>query len=157
MKHSGMAKVLAVVLALISLSLLVSGIYGLHTAARDRKKETAQLDQLRNTADEYRGVLAARMEPEEYEALSKECETRQKTYDDDAAKHRKDLSAFTAARGAMEKAEELLTQTETALQTARSQYESGKKALDMQEKTVSKFYEQILEYEPLLEEGENLL
>ncbi len=157
MKYPGLTKILSLVLALLSLSLLVSGIYGLYTAARDRNRGTEELEKIRDTTDEYRSVLAAKMEPEEYEKLSRELETRQKSYDTDAAKHRKELAAFTASRGAMEKAEELLSKSETALRTARTQYESGKKALELQEKTIKKFADQVSEWEPMLEAGENLL
>ena len=157
MKFSGLTKLMSVLLALLSLSLLVSGIYGLHTAARDRNRGNTELDQLRDSVEEYRSVLAARMEPEEYEKLCRDLESRQKTYDADAARHRKDLAAFTAARGAMEKAEEIISKSEAALRTARTQYETGKKTLELQEKTMKKSADQITEYEPLIEAGENLL
>ena len=75
MKYTGLTKILSVLLALLSLSLLVSGIYGLYTAARDRNRGNAELEQIRDTADEYRSVLAARMEPEEFGKLSRELET----------------------------------------------------------------------------------
>ena len=157
MKYTGLTKILAVILALISLSLLVSGSYGLRTAARDRDRKLVELDQIQNTTDEYRSVLAARMDPVEYEKLCRELDNRQQAYDTDAAQHRKDLTTFTAARGAMEKAEDTLSRAEAALQTARTQYESGKKALELQEKTINKFYGQVSKYEPMLEAGENLL
>ena len=70
MKFSGLTKLLSVLLALLSLSLLVSGIYGLYTASRDRNRENTELEQLRDTTDEYRSVLAARMDPAEYEKLT---------------------------------------------------------------------------------------
>lgn len=157
MKFSGLTKLMSVLLALLSLSLLVSGIYGLYTASRDRNRENTELEQLRDTTDEYRSVLAARMDPAEYEKLTSDLAARQKTFDTDADRHRKNLTAFTAARGAMEKAEEIISKSEAALHIARTQYETGKKTLELQEKTMKKYADQITDYEPLIEAGESLL
>ena len=156
-KHNGLIRILSVLMAVISLSLLVSGIYGMYMAARDRNRENTELERIRDTADEYRSVLAQRMDPEEYEDLSRSMEARQNTYDSDMTKHRKDLAAFTAARGALETAEETLARSETALQTAKSQYESGKKTMELLDKTVTKLYDQMMEAKPLLDEGTTLL
>ena len=129
MKTKGLIRFLALCLAVISLSMLVSGGLGIRAANKDRRKDDSELQDLRSRIDEYREISAALMDRTSYEDLNKTLEEKQKKYDSETAKHRSELTAYTATNTGLEMGTAALNQAESALETGKTQYETGRKAL----------------------------
>lgn len=129
MKTTGWTRFLALCLAVISLSMLVSGGLGIRAANKERRKDESELRDLRSWIDEYREISAALMDRVPYEELNKTLEEKQKKYDTDTAKHRADLSTYTATNGGLEMGTAALNQAESALETGKTQIVTLKKAL----------------------------
>ena len=129
MKTKGLIRFLALCLAVISLSMLVSGGLGIRAANKDRRKDDSELQDLRSRIDEYREISAALMDRTSYEDLNKTLEEKQKKYDTETAKHRSELTAYTATNTGLEMGTAALNQAESALETGKTQYETGRKAL----------------------------
>ena len=139
MKTPGWTRFLALCLAVISLSMLVSGGLGIRAANKERRKDESELQDLRGRIDEYREVSAALMDRVSYEELNRALEEKQKKYDADTAKHRAELSTYTAANGGLEMGNAALNQAESALETGKTQYEMGKKALNRSRNAIGRF------------------
>ena len=129
MKTKGLIRFLALCLAVISLSMLVSGGLGIRAANKERRKDDSELQDLRSRIDEYREISAALMDRTSYEDLNKTLEEKQKKYDSETAKHRSELTAYTATNTGLEMGTAALNQAESALETGKTQYETGRKAL----------------------------
>ena len=129
LKTSGWTRFLALCLAVISLSMLVSGGLGIRAANRERLKDESELQDLRSQIDEYREISAALMDRASYEQLNQTLDEKQKQYNTDTAKHRADLSTYTATNSGLEMGTAALNQAESALETGKTQYEMGRKAL----------------------------
>ena len=129
MKTKGLIRFLALCLAVISLSMLVSGGLGIRAANKERRKDDSELQDLRSRIDEYREISAALMDRISYEDLNKTLEEKQKKYDTETAKHRSELTAYTATNTGLEMGTAALNQAESALETGKTQYETGRKAL----------------------------
>ena len=129
MKTSGWTRFLALCLAVISLSMLVSGGLGIRAANRERLKDESELQDLRSQIDEYREISAALMDRASYEQLNQTLDKKQKQYNIDTAKHRADLSTYTATNSGLEMGTAALNQAENALEAGKTQYEMGRKAL----------------------------
>ena len=74
MKTTGWTRFLALCLAVISLSMLVSGGLGIRAANKERRKDESELRDLRSRIDEYREISAALMDQVSYEELNKTLE-----------------------------------------------------------------------------------
>ena len=121
---------MAICLAVISLSMLVSGGLGLHAAKKERRKGDAEIQSLRNSIDEYREISALLMDRESYEKLNAALKDQQKKYESDTARHRADLANYSATNGGLEMGAKALGQAEAALAAGRTQYEVGKRSLE---------------------------
>ena len=129
LKTSGWTRFLALCLAVISLSMLVSGGLGIRAANRERLKDESELQDIRSRIDEYREISAALMDRASYEQLNQTLDKKQKQYNIDTAKHRADLSTYTATNSGLEMGTAALNQAENALEAGKTQYEMGRKAL----------------------------
>jgi len=129
LKTTGWTRFLALCLAVISLSMLVSGGLGIRAANKERRKDESELRDLQSRIDEYREISAALMDRVSYEELNKTLEEKQKKYDTDTAKHRADLSTYTATNGGLEMGTAALDQAESALETGKTQIATLRKAL----------------------------
>ncbi len=164
MKRSGMTRFLALCLAVISLSMLVSGGLGIRAANKERQKNESELQDLRSRIDEYRQISAALMDRVSYEDMSRSLEEKQKKYDADTARHRADLSTYTATNSGLEMGTAALNQAESALENGKTQYEMGLKALKSSLKAfnqiaavIEPFQTQMGTIEELLSLSENML
>ena len=139
MKRSGWTRFLALCLAVISLSMLVSGGLGIRAANKDRRKSESELQDLRSRIDEYRQISAALMDRASYENLNRSLEEKQEKYNADTARHRADLSTYTATNSGLEMGTAALNQAESALENGKTQYEMGLKALNRSMNAIGRF------------------
>ncbi len=153
MKRSGLIKGLALLLAIISLSTLVSGLFGMRSAAKDRQKNEAELADLQNGIDDYRNLIAQMLDSDDYDQLRAALEKQQRNYDRTTTRHRKELAAFTATNGGLEMGAQSLAQAEAAMASGRTQLEAGKQQLQLQAAAFQTVYETAMAGKKQLEDS----
>ena len=157
MKHPTLSRIMAILLTLISLSALVSGFYGLHKAEKDKSREDNELYELRDTAEEYRTVLALLSDRESYDSLKESLEKLQEEQDSESAAHRQDLASYTATRGGVESGVEALQQAQEALDEGNALFQNAAAQFLAQEEAFKKIYESAMEGKAQLEQSLPLL
>ena len=130
MKTSGLTRFLAACLALISLSMLVSGVLGMRSAAKERRKNDAEIQDLQTKIDDYREISALLMDKDSYSDLNDDLEAQQKQYDNDASHHRTELATYSATNGGLQMGIEAMAQARAALSAGKMQYETIVKLLN---------------------------
>ncbi len=153
MKYTGLRKLLAVCLVIISLSTLVSGFFGLRSSAKDRRKNEEELADIQSSIDDYRSIIALQMDGVDYDSLKETLEKQQKTYDKDTNRHKKDLAAFTATNGGLEAGAQALAQAEAAMASGKTQYEAGKRQLELQAAAFQTIYDTAMAGKQQLEDS----
>ena len=130
MKTSGLTRFLAACLALISLSMLVSGILGLRSAAKEHRKDDAEIQDLQTKIDDYREISALLMDNESYSDLNDALKEQQEKYDSDISHHRTELATYSATNGGLQMGIEAMAQAKAALSAGKMQYETIVKLLE---------------------------
>ena len=153
MKRSGLIKGLALFLAIISLSTLVSGLFGMRSAAKDRQKNEDELADLQNDIDDYRNLIAQMLDSDDYDQLRAALEKQQRNYDRTTTRHRKELATFTATNGGLEMGAQSLAQAEAAMASGRTQLEAGKQQLQLQASAFQTVYETAMAGKKQLEDS----
>ena len=126
MKTSGLTRFLALCLALISLSMMVSGTLGLRSAAKEHRKGDAEIQDLQAKIDDYREISALLMDKDSYSDLSNALEEQQTKYDSDTAHHRTELATYSATNGGLQMGIEAMAHAKAALSAGKMQYEIGR-------------------------------
>ena len=152
-----MIKILTLVLAAVSLSTLVSGIYGMHFAIKDRKSRSDELFLLQSQIEDYRDAAVRLSELPEAEFIRTSLDALSRDHQELSTHHRKELSVYTAAKGGLEAGERGLADARAALTAGKAQYESGKKQLEMQTEAFESIFGIAAEAETLLNELAPLL
>ena len=153
MKRSGLTKALSILLAIISLSALVSGLFGMRSAVKDRQKGEEELTSLQNNIDDYRNLTALMMDSDDYDQLRTALEKQKRDYDRTTTQHRKDLAIFTATNGGLETGAQSLAQAEAAMASGRTQLEAGKQQLQLQAAAFQTIYETAMAGKKQLEDS----
>ena len=157
MKHPIVIKILTLILAAVSLSTLVSGIYGMHFALKDRKIRNDEILLLQSQIEEYRETVVRLSELPEAEAIRTSLDTVNREHQALSIHHRKELSVYTAAKGGLDAGARGLTDARAALTAGKAQYESGKKQMEMQTEALEPVFDVAAEAESLLNELAPLL
>ena len=145
MKTSWLTRLLALFLAVISLSMLVSGALGMRSAAKDRRKGENEVQDLQQKIDDYRDVRALLMDSAAYGSLNERLKKQQEKYDNETARHRTALTTYTATNSGLQIGMEALAQAQALLTAGKTQYEAGRKTLETQLKAFEKIYQMAVE------------
>ena len=145
MKTSWLTRLLALFLAVISLSILVSGALGMRSAAKDRRKGENEVQDLQQKIDDYRDVRAVLMDSAAYGSLNERLKKQQEKYDNETARHRTALTTYTATNSGLQIGMEALAQAQALLTAGKTQYEAGRKTLETQLKAFEKIYQMAVE------------
>ncbi len=152
MKHPTVIKTLALILAAISLSALVSGIYGLHFALKARNSDNNEIRLLQSQIEEYRDISVRLTELPDIEAISFSLDKVKQDHQALSTHHRKELSIYTATKSGLEAGVKGLAEARAALTTGKAQYESEKKQLEMQTEAFEQIFVIAAEAEQLINE-----
>lgn len=133
MKHQALARVFAVVLAILCLLLLATGVRGFG-------KADEELDERRAWEEKYAERIQSYVELESelagsisYEEAQKELEKRLEQHESDASRHRTDTALHTAEKGGNQMGADLIWEAMPELQNAKSDLEDAKKQLAQKE------------------------
>ena len=95
MKHPALTRVLAIVLAILCLTMGMAGWLGLRRAERDRQSALDEAERLRGRVEEYQTLLARLEGNKSYNKQTEKIDTKQAAHDKDSAEHRTELSTYT--------------------------------------------------------------
>ena len=130
--------------------MLVSGLLGIRSAAKEKRKGDEEIHNLRTTIDSYRDISALLMESEDYDTLNETLVEKQKQYENETAHHRSELATYSATNSGLEMGMESLNQAKAALELGRSQYEAGKRSLQAMEQAIYQAYALFDQYSELI-------
>ena len=129
MKHQALARVFAVVLAILCLLLLVTGVRGFG-------KADEELNERRAWEEKYAGRIQTYVELEaelagsiSYEEAQRELEKRLEQHEADASQHRTDTALHTAEKGGNQMGADLIWEAMPELQSAKGDLEEAKRQL----------------------------
>ena len=95
MKHPVLTRVLAIVLAILSLTMGMAGWLGLRRAERDRQSALDEAERLRGRVAEYRELMENLTGSRSYNKQTEKIEKKQSSHDRDSAEHRTELNTYT--------------------------------------------------------------
>ena len=95
MKHPVLTRVLAIVLAILSLTMGMAGWLGLRRAERDRQSALDEAERLRGRVAEYQDLMENLAGSRSYNKQTEKIEKKQSSHDRDSAEHRTELNTYT--------------------------------------------------------------
>ena len=95
MKHPALTRVLAIVLAILCLTMGMAGWLGLRRAERDRQSALDEAERLRGRVEEYQTLLTRLEGNKSYNKQTEKIDNKQAAHDKDSAEHRTELSTYT--------------------------------------------------------------
>ena len=133
MKHPALARVFAIVLALLSSFMLINGALGFGKADGTLQESLEYCQRVEDKLDEYEEVDAQLENSISYDEAYEELKRLQDEHDEEAAQHRTDLATHTATMGGYTMGVDMIMDGREQLNTAKQELESGKQQLQQQE------------------------
>ena len=133
MKHPALARVFAIVLALLSSFMLINGALGFSKADGTLQESLEYCQRVEDKLNEYEELDAKLENSISYDEAYEELERLQEEHDEEAAQHRTDLATHTATMGGYTMGVDMITDGKAQLDAAKQELESGKQQLAQQE------------------------
>ena len=95
MKHPALTRVLAIVLAILCLTMGMAGWLGLRRAERERQSALDEAERLRGRVAEYQTLMTKLEGNKSYNKQTEKIDKKQAAHDKDSAEHRTELSTYT--------------------------------------------------------------
>ncbi|MEI3101750.1 MAG: hypothetical protein V8T45_08215 [Oscillospiraceae bacterium] len=133
MKHPALARVFAIVLALLSSFMLINGALGFSKADGTLQESLEYCQRVEDKLNEYEELDAKLENSISYDEAYEELERLQEEHDEEAAQHRTDLATHTATMGGYTMGVDMMTDGKAQLDAAKQELESGKQQLAQQE------------------------
>ncbi len=133
MKHPALARVFAIVLALLSSFMLINGALGFGKADGTLQESLEYCQRVEDKLAEYEELDAKLENSISYDEAYEELERLQDEHDEEAAQHRTDLATHTATMGGYTMGVDMIMDGREQLNTAKQELESGKQQLEQQE------------------------
>lgn len=133
MKHPALARVFAIVLALLSSFMLINGALGFSKADGTLQESLEYCQRIEDKLNEYEELDAKLENSISYDEAYEELERLQEEHDEEAAQHRTDLATHTATMGGYTMGVDMITDGKAQLEAAKQKLESGKQQLTAQE------------------------
>ena len=157
LKHPALARILAIVLAILCLVMLLAGAGIVRAALKDRDRGLADLQRLETRIERYDEILGRLEGTERYAQVNKSLTADQEAHDEQAVQHRTDLAIYTATRSGLLTGAAQLQEAQDALTQGRAQYEAGLALFQQQEAAFYEGYAQFQEGKRQLAEGRKTL
>lgn len=123
MKHPALTQALAIVLVVLSLTMGAAGVLGLRSAADDARGVLASAERLRQRAENYRTLAALLDGTVSYAEQNAALEERVSQHDRDSAKHRSELSLFTATKYGINMGTDAIDEADAQFAAVRAQFD----------------------------------
>lgn len=153
MKHPALARVFAIVLAIISVFMLLDGATGFMEADTQLRERLDGYQRIEDKAAEYTELDAELENSISYEEAFEELEKLLDKHEDDAAQHRTDLATHTATMGGYTLAVDMINDGKQKLAAAKQELESGKSQLAQQEENLNRMLALYEQSKPVLEQA----
>lgn len=153
MKHPALARVFAIVLALLSAFMLINGALGFGKADGKLQESLEYFQRIEDKLNEYEELDAKLENSISYEEAFEELERLQDEHDEEAAQHRTDLATHTATMGGYTMGVEMIRDGKAQLELAKQELESGKKQLEEQETALNQGVAAFESGKPMMEAG----
>ena len=157
LKHPALARIFAIVLAILCLVMLLAGAGIVRAALKDRDRGLADLQRLETRIERYDEILGQLEGTERYAQVNKSLTADQEAHDEQAVQHRTDLAIYTATRSGLLTGAAQLQEAQDALTQGRAQYEAGLALFQQQEAAFYEGYAQFQEGKRQLAEGRKTL
>lgn len=145
MKHPVLARVFAIVLAVLCLVMLLAGVFGLRSAARDRQRAMEDTGRLRDRAASYIDALAALEGGTPYQEANETLQRHQAEHDKLASRHRSEMAMYTATQSGLRSGTAAMDQADAAFAEGKKQYEAGLAEFNRQAAAFDEQYRQFQE------------
>ena len=142
MKHPALARVFAIVLAVLCLVMLLAGVFGIRSTMDELLRGQEDYARLADRIEEYRVIADALSGTISYEESSKALEERQEQHEDEAAQHRMDLATYTATKSGINQGIAALDEADAQFAAGKQQYLEGLKTFEEQEAAFNAGYAQ---------------
>ena len=143
MKHQALARVFAVVLAILCLLMLISGVKGFGKADEELAERRAWEEKFAGRIQNYVELEAELAGSISYEEAQKELEKRLEQHEADASQHRTDTALHTAEKGGNQMGADMIWEAMPEVKGARQELEEGKWQLSQKEKTFENVKQQV--------------
>ena len=153
MKHPALARVFAIVLALLSAFMLINGTLGFGKADGELQESLEYCQRIEDKLSEYEELDAKLENSISYDEAYEELERLQDEHDEEAAQHRTDLATHTATMGGYTMGVDMIRDGKAQLDAAKQELESSKKQLEEQEKTINQAVAAFDAGKPMMETG----
>lgn len=124
MKYPGLTRVFSIIMAVMSIVLLFTGIYGMNGAITDRDNDEYRLNLLRQRVDTFEEYSDKLEGAEPYATVLKMYEEQKEVYDKLNAEHRTDLGIYSATQGGIKEGRKQLDEAKYALNEAANQIDA---------------------------------
>ena len=129
MKHQALARVFAVVLAILCLLLLVTGVRGFGKADEELNERRAWEEKYAERIQTYVELEAELAGSISYEEAQRELEKRLEQHEADASQHRTDTALHTAEKGGNQMGADLIWEAMPELASAKGDLEEARRQL----------------------------
>lgn len=153
MKHPALARVFAIVLALLSAFMLINGALGFGKADGKLQESLEYCQRIEDKLAEYEELDAKLENSISYDEAYEELERLQDEHDEEAAQHRTDLATHTATMGGYTMGVDMIRDGKAQLELAKQELESGKKQLEEQETALNQGVAAFESGKPMMEAG----
>ena len=133
MKHQALARVFAVVLAILCLLMLMTGVKGFGKADEELAERRAWEEKFAGRIQNYVELEAELAGSISYEQAQKELEKRLEQHEADASQHRTDTALHTAEEGGNQMGADMIWEAMPELWSAKGDLEEGKQQLAQKE------------------------
>ncbi len=134
MKHPALARVFAVVLAILCLLMLANGIKGFGKADAEYAERTAFSEKYAQRIENYLALDRELADSISYEEAYEALEKLQEQHDGDASQHRTDVAMYSAEKGGYTMGADMIWEAMPEVKGAQEELRSAKAALAEKEK-----------------------
>lgn len=153
MKHPALARVFAIVLAILSVLMLINGAVDFGKANAALQQSLDKYQRIEDKTIEYEELDAKLKNSVSYEEAFAELEKLQDEHDSDAAQHRTDLATHTATMGGYILGADMIRDGKEQLALAKAELAEGKKLLEEKEQQFDQLVTAFNALEPLLQKA----
>lgn len=153
MKHPALARVFAIVLAIMSVLMLLNGALGFGKASNEYQDALSRCQYLDDKLATYIELDTKLKNSISYDEAYAELEKLQEQHDSDAAQHRTDLATHTATRGGYVLGADMIWDGKQQLAAAKAELEAGKQTLAEKEEQFNQLLTAFNTVKPLLEKA----
>lgn len=121
MKHPALARVFAIVLAIVGLILLAVGVRGLKKAESEREERAAYAEKFSGWIADYRALHAELENAADYDETMAALEALALAHEKTAGQHKTDTALYTATKGGLKMGEEAIAAARQEIEETREQ------------------------------------